>query len=113
WGFVGSLAAAAADTWATEIGPLSRERPRMILSGRKVPAGTSGAVTAAGTLAGVAGAVTVWASAWVTVLLTDPAGGASYGVWTTFAAVVAAGAVGSLADSVAGASIQAVYRDAG
>src|SRR5690606_15060125 len=44
WGFVGSLAAATADTWATEVGPVFRQQPRLILSGQPVPAGTSGAV---------------------------------------------------------------------
>jgi len=43
-GFVGALAAATADTWATEIGVLSKARPRMITTWKIVDAGTSGAV---------------------------------------------------------------------
>lgn len=110
WGFVGSLAAAAADTWATEIGPLFDQRPRMVLSGRAVPPGTSGAITMAGTLAGLVGAVAVWSGAWLTAVLVAPEAAAA-GIWTTMLAVVAGGVLGSLADSVAGATIQAVYRD--
>ena len=52
----GSLATSAADTWATEIGTLSRRDPRFVLDGRRVPAGTSGAISLEGTLAMFAGA---------------------------------------------------------
>lgn len=54
---IGALATSAADTWATEVGTLSRRPPRSILGGAAVPAGTSGAVSPAGTMAGVAGAL--------------------------------------------------------
>lgn len=107
WAFVGSFAAAAADTWATEIGPLFRQQPRMILSGRRVPVGTSGAVTLAGTVAGLAGAGVIWVSAWGIA----PEELRGTGLLLTLVAVVAGGVVGSLVDSVAGATIQAVYRD--
>src|SRR5688500_8098628 len=56
-GFVGALAAATADTLATEIGVLSKARPRMLTTGRKVDAGTSGAVTLTGIGAAFAGAL--------------------------------------------------------
>lgn len=107
WGFVASLAAAAADTWATEIGPLTRQRPRMIGSWRPVPAGTSGAVTLAGTLAGLLGAATVWVAAWVAA----PEAVREVGLWVSVAAVIGGGAAGSIADSIAGATIQAIYRE--
>lgn len=55
--YAGSLAAAASDTWATELGMLSPTRPRLITSWRSVPAGTSGGVTLLGTAAGLAGAL--------------------------------------------------------
>ncbi|PYO26718.1 MAG: DUF92 domain-containing protein, partial [Gemmatimonadetes bacterium] len=54
----GAIAAAAADTWATEIGAFSPFPPRLLTSGRRVARGTSGGITALGTLGGVAGAVT-------------------------------------------------------
>ncbi|MEP7381111.1 MAG: DUF92 domain-containing protein [Gemmatimonadota bacterium] len=54
---LGALAGATADTWATEVGTAIGGMPRALLSGRPVPAGTSGAVTVAGTAAMLAGAL--------------------------------------------------------
>ena len=42
----GALAASAADTWATEIGTLSEERPISVISGQRVPAGRNAAALA-------------------------------------------------------------------
>ena len=59
WLVTSSLAAAAADTWATSIGARSRVPPRLLWSGRTVPAGTSGGVTLAGSIGAVVGAAIV------------------------------------------------------
>lgn len=56
-----ALAAAGADTWATEVGTWWRGAAWSLRTGRRVPAGTSGAVTWAGSLALAAGAA-VWAA---------------------------------------------------
>ncbi|MCS7060923.1 MAG: DUF92 domain-containing protein [Anaerolineae bacterium] len=59
---VGALATVNADTWATEIGVLSKHPPRLIIRpGQVVEAGTSGGVTLLGTLAALAGAVFIGA----------------------------------------------------
>ena len=91
----GSLAASAADTWATEIGTLRGGQPRSILSGRPVRPGTSGAVTPIGSVAAVAGA------AFVTSLAL------AFG-WPVRVAALAmvGGLVGAFLDSVLGASLQ-------
>jgi uncharacterized protein (TIGR00297 family) len=96
WGFValGALAAAAADTWATEVGTLAAGLPRSIISLRPVPAGTSGAITLPGTVASIAGAAGIAGVAYLT------------GVGTAPAAVFVGGIAGSLADSLVGATIQ-------
>lgn len=57
--FAGALAAANADTWATEIGTLSPQPPRLITTGRRVAPGTSGGITPMGLAAAVAGAGTL------------------------------------------------------
>jgi uncharacterized protein (TIGR00297 family) len=59
WLVTASLAAAAADTWATSIGSLSRVPPRLLWTRRRVVPGTSGGVTAAGAGGAVVGAALV------------------------------------------------------
>jgi len=91
----GSLAASAADTWATEIGTRFGGIPRSILSGRRVPVGTSGGVTVIGSLAALAGALFLAIAA------------LAIG-WTRQAALAATagGVAGAVADSLFGATVQ-------
>ncbi|MEL6616609.1 MAG: DUF92 domain-containing protein, partial [Bacteroidota bacterium] len=59
WGFVGAFAAAAADTWGTEIGTWVGGPTRDVLRLRPVASGESGGVSTAGSLGGIAGALVV------------------------------------------------------
>jgi uncharacterized protein (TIGR00297 family) len=93
---LGALAAATADTWATEIGTLARGRPRSLLGWRAVPVGTSGAVSAQGSAGMVAGAAFLGLVAWGVGFPPRVAG-----------AAFAAGLAGAVADSLAGATVQA------
>ncbi|MBV9718897.1 MAG: DUF92 domain-containing protein [Candidatus Eremiobacteraeota bacterium] len=93
-GFAGAFAAAAADTWGTEIGTLSRGPTVSILTLQPLPAGLSGGVTALGLAATVAGALAV-------AVVASCAGVASV------RSVATAGIAGALLDSVLGASLQA------
>jgi len=107
-GFAGAIAAATADTWASEIGKHSRTPPRLITSGTPVPAGTDGGITLLGTAGGVVGAGLIAALA---VLLEPRAigpGPAHHG-WIA-PIVAAAGIIGMLLDSVFGATVQGAVR---
>lgn len=94
---LGALVAANADTWATELGVLSRSSPRLVTTLKSVPPGTSGAVSALGMLAATGGAAFVGA---VAVLAGAP--------WTLLPWLVLAGVGGSLVDSLLGATVQDV-----
>ncbi len=92
---VGAIAAAASDTWATEIGTLARQPPWSIMGWRKVPAGTSGAVSPIGLAAALAGAGFIAAIAFA--LGWPP---------SAVAAAVVGGVGGSTIDSLLGATVQ-------
>jgi uncharacterized protein (TIGR00297 family) len=62
WLVTASLAAAAADTWASALGTRPGMSPRLLGFGPLVPAGTSGGMTVAGTVAAGAGAMVVAAA---------------------------------------------------
>ncbi len=105
--FAGVMATVTADTWATELGVLSPTPPRMITSGRRVAPGTSGGVTALGLGASLAGALLIGLCLVLLYRL-------EHGVWAflLLPAALLGGMVGSLADSLLGATLQAIYRTA-
>jgi uncharacterized protein (TIGR00297 family) len=104
-GAITALAAANADTWASEIGLLSRRQPVSLVGLRPVPRGRSGGVTATGLAASLGGALLIAAG----FLLTRLAGGERLRVGT--AGVIAAGGfLGSVVDSFLGATLQGRYR---
>ena len=96
-GFAGALAAATADTWASEIGRHASVPPRLISNGRPVPAGTDGGMTLLGTTGGIAGAGLVAALSYVLGHSSAPA-------------IAVAGVVGMLVDSLLGATVQGKVR---
>ncbi|MDQ2810155.1 MAG: DUF92 domain-containing protein [Chloroflexota bacterium] len=106
--FVGSLAAVTADTWATELGVLSRSVPRLVTTGRRVVPGTSGAVSGMGLLAAAAGALFIGLMAWLLGTIWPTHGTALPGGRLLLAALIG-GMVGALFDSLLGATVQAVY----
>ena len=99
--FAGAMAAVNADTWSTELGVLSSVLPRLITNGREVERGTSGGVSLAGTLAAMGGAALVAVAA-----VSFP----PYQNWLLrLGIIILGGVIGSLFDSVLGASLQAIY----
>ena len=119
--FVGAMATVNADTWATELGVLSPIPPRLITTGERVPPGTSGGVSVLGTLATLAGAAAIGLAAALFVTLGEMLGGGYKGLLSDLSVnlslpqlglvPVAAlgGMVGSLFDSLLGATVQAIY----
>ena len=57
--FLASIAAANSDTWATEIGKLSRTRPKDIISGQSLSRGESGGITIIGLLGSISGSFVI------------------------------------------------------
>lgn len=121
--YVGAIATVTADTWSTEIGVLSGTSPRLITTGRTVPAGTSGDITTLGTLAALAGTffigvVALVGAVLITIsihflpltvdffvgeLLTAP------GAVGIILLAIISGLGGALFDSLLGATVQGIY----
>ncbi len=87
-----ALAEAAADTVSSEIGQAVGGVPRLVTNWKPVPAGTDGAITLAGTAAGIGAAVTVSMTGIVE--------------WRFVMICAAAGVTGMLADSLLGATAE-------
>jgi len=102
-----ALAAANADTWATELGVLSKTPPRLITNNRVVEAGTSGGISMLGTSAAFSGAVLIALTGLFAVIF-DPSLAPLRSV-PLVPLLTFAGLFGSLFDSLLGATVQAIY----
>jgi uncharacterized protein (TIGR00297 family) len=101
-GYTGALATATADTWATELGVLSTQQPRLITTGEQVSPGTSGGITPLGTGAAVGGALALGTVFWLLQRCQKSLAS------LPFIALIS-GLIGSLTDSFLGATVQAMY----
>jgi uncharacterized membrane protein len=99
WLVTASLAAAAADTWATTVGAHSRGPTRLLGSSITVPPGTSGGVTPAGCIGAACGA-----------MLVSAAGALAVGRPSLFAAGTLIGFFGMVLDSYAGSRWQGRFH---
>jgi uncharacterized protein (TIGR00297 family) len=102
--FVGAMATANADTWATEVGTLSPAEPRLITTGQPVAPGTSGGVTLLGMGAALAGASSV---GMVAEVLGAGKGTMLRGRLALLGLV--GGMAGTIIDSALGATAQAMF----
>jgi uncharacterized protein (TIGR00297 family) len=93
--FVGSVATAAGDTVAGEIG-MTTSAPVLITSGEIVPRGTNGGITLEGEIAAVLGALAVAAAAWAMGVTSLP----------MLAVCTFAGFIGTNVDSLVGATLE-------
>jgi uncharacterized protein (TIGR00297 family) len=103
-----AIAAATADTWATEIGRLTGAIPRSIVSLKPVAAGTSGAVSMPGTTASLVGGFLIGGFAAIGIGMgwLDTSTSWSAGL----AVVTLSGFAGSLLDSMLGATVQESFH---
>lgn len=92
---VGAIAAATADTWATEVGTAIGGVPRSLRGFQRVAAGTSGAVSIAGTAAMCAGAIFLGTTAVLAGFDQE-----------VFVPVMIGGIAGALTDTLIGATWQ-------
>ncbi|MEA4861060.1 hypothetical protein SDC9_54361 [bioreactor metagenome] len=103
--FGSAVGEAASDTFASEVGILSKTKPVSIITGRPMTPGLSGAVSPLGLASGLLGAVLIGLCFWGCFLPISPKSAA-------YASVVALSSFfGCLIDSVLGATLQAHYYD--
>jgi uncharacterized protein (TIGR00297 family) len=94
-----SIASANSDTWASEIGTLSKARPFFIRTFKRTEKGTSGAVSALGTFAGLGGAFLIAIVSSLLFALN----------WNYFYFIFFYGFFGNIIDTILGAFVQASY----
>lgn len=107
YAFIGVMATVTSDTWATELGSLSRKPPRSVVSWRVLTPGASGGVSLLGTTAAAIGGALIGAGAFIFSWIADfeTLGFLS---WTCVGLV--GGLAGAFADSYLGATAQLMYR---
>lgn len=102
-----SIAAATADTWASEIGVLSSKPPRSLLTMKPIKTGMSGGVSLLGTLSQIAGSslIAILSLIGLKLFYKLPMEGL-----TVFMLISGMGVLGSIIDSLLGAYVQAKYE---
>lgn len=103
WGFLTAIATVTADTWATEIGVLSKRSPVSIRNFKNVEKGTSGGISSLGLISAFMGAFAI--SLFDLFSIHDRI--------TPMPLIVIAilGWIGALIDSWLGATVQVIYYD--
>ncbi|MFA4855131.1 MAG: DUF92 domain-containing protein [archaeon] len=95
FGFFAAFASALADTLSSEIGLLSKRKPVLITTWKKVEPGTDGGITPLGMAAALAGALVIAAVHFL-----------FFQNWFLFIVLAVCGVFGSLADSFFGAAFE-------
>ncbi|XP_070532077.1 transmembrane protein 19-like [Ptychodera flava] len=104
-----TIACNCGDTWASEIGSVfGSGQPRHILTLEKVPVGTNGGISLAGTVASFIGGLCVGLTYYITLVFTHTYRELEYAQaqWPVVIAGGMAGLIGSLIDSLLGATLQ-------
>lgn len=106
-----ALSCSCGDTWASEVGSVIGGKPRLITSFRHVPTGTNGGITVVGVACSIAGGAVLGVTHFITLLLFwNESERFSSVSWYTQRELIWIGAVsgliGSLVDSLLGATLQ-------
>lgn len=104
---LGYFACCCGDTWASELGQLSSEEPRLITTLRPVRKGTNGGVTMTGLTASLAGGLAMGTMFYLAGVI-SPTGNPFIAMqqWQVIPLGLCAGLAGSLLDSYLGATVQ-------
>eukprot|EP00164_Ancoracysta_twista_P007728 GFYU01011023.1.p1 GENE.GFYU01011023.1~~GFYU01011023.1.p1 ORF type:complete len:296 (-),score=68.27 GFYU01011023.1:175-1062(-) len=108
------------DTWSSEVGIVSRTKPRLITTWREVPHGTNGGVTPLGLQAAAAGGLFIGVVSYIVgLVLVLCSGDSSVTVdgymraqWPVILVCLVGGLGGSMIDSILGATLQFSGLDA-
>ncbi|CDZ98426.1 Predicted membrane protein [Phaffia rhodozyma] len=107
---IGHFACCLGDTLASELGILSKSRPRLVTTFRPVPPGTNGGVSLFGLTVSLLGGLIISSTSVLVLLAESPACRGEPGMadWVreVMTAGMAAGLGGSLLDSLLGATVQ-------
>lgn len=114
--FLGCIGSVAGDTWASDIGHLSKQKPIMLLTGKRVAPGTPGAVTLLGILLTLlSGLIAALVYLFLSSFLLFSPEKLSLTLSSSVILVVGAafgGMLGALTDSFLGAYAQGIYQTA-
>lgn len=97
--FIASLAIANGDTWASELGAYSTKNPIHVFSLKRVPKGTSGAISLIGTISGIFGSMIIAGFGYLLQLIS----------LSTIWMITIIGCLGLFIDTFLGATFQAKY----
>ncbi len=99
-GFAIAIAAANSDTWASEVGSLSKRPPIFIRTLKRIDTGTSGAISLLGTIAAIFGSLTIALLSYFFFQIS----------FSSVLIIFAFGFLGNIIDTIFGAFFQVVYQ---
>ena len=103
-----SFAASNSDTWASELGVLSRGKTISIITGKRIEKGVSGGVSLLGTVSALLGATVIGLSYTISYIITL---GYDKNIMKILLLIILLGFLGSIVDSILGVRIQGHYID--